>query len=96
MKRQRFPSAWTLAAGGALILCSMVFALEWTLLVDARDTATSASVGLWWFAMLSLLAGVAERWLAGKRRSAHPSSGAGGAGRAPERRHDPADEALKI
>ena len=58
---------WTLAASGALLLCLLVFVLEWTNPDLQRYAAISARSGLWYLIHLSLLAGVAERWLAGER-----------------------------
>ncbi|HYD28690.1 hypothetical protein [Brevundimonas sp.] len=58
---------WTLAASAALMLCVLVFVLEWTTLELPRDAGISARLGLWFFIYLSLLAGVAERWMAGEQ-----------------------------
>lgn len=57
---------WALVASGALMLCVLVFLLEWTNPDLPRDAAISARSGLWFVIPLSLLAGVAERWLAGE------------------------------
>jgi len=58
---------WTLVAAGALMLCVLVFVLEWTNPDLPRNAAISARSGLWFVIPLSLLAGVVERWLAGER-----------------------------
>lgn len=58
---------WTLVASGALMLCVLVFLLEWTNPELPRLAAISARSGLWFVIPLSLLAGVAERWLAGEQ-----------------------------
>ncbi len=57
---------WTLVASAALMLCVVVFVLEWMHPGVSRDTAISARIGLWMVVSLSLLAGVRERWLAGE------------------------------
>lgn len=57
---------WALVASGALMLCVLVFVLEWTRPDLPRYAAISARWGLWYVIHLSLLAGVAERWLAGE------------------------------
>ncbi len=57
---------WTLVASAALMLCVLVFVLEWTHPAVTRNTAVSARIGLWMIVSLSLLAGVWERWLAGE------------------------------
>lgn len=58
---------WPLAATSALVLCAMVFVLEWLNPSLSRYAAVSARIGLWMVVYLALLAGVAERWLAGER-----------------------------
>ena len=58
---------WTLVASGALMLCVLVFVLEWTNPDVSLYAAISARWGLWYLIHLSLLAGVAERWLAGEQ-----------------------------
>lgn len=58
---------WTLAASAALLLCVSMFVLEWTNPGLPRDAAISARLGLWFCIHLSLLIGVAERWMAGER-----------------------------
>ena len=58
---------WPLAATPALILCVMVFVLEWLNPDLSRYAAASARIGLWMVVYLVLLAGVAERWLAGEK-----------------------------
>ena len=63
---------WPLAATPALILCAMVFVLEWLNPDLSRYAAISARIGLWMVVYLALLAGVGERWLAGEK----PVSGA--------------------
>ena len=57
---------WALVASGALMLCVLVFVLERTNPDLPRYAAISARWGLWYVIHLSLLAGVAERWLAGE------------------------------
>jgi len=57
---------WTLVAAAALMLCVLVFALEWADPAVSRNAAISARIGLWWVICLSLLAGVWERRLAGE------------------------------
>lgn len=57
---------WTLVALAASLLCILVFILEWTEPGLSRYAAVSARTGLWFVISLSLLAGVAERWLAGE------------------------------
>lgn len=57
---------WTLVAAAGLVLCVLVFILEWTTPGLSRYAAISARLGLWGLILLSLLAGVAERWLAGE------------------------------
>jgi len=58
---------WTLAVSAALVLCVLVFVLEWTNPDLPRDAAISARLGLWCCIHLGLLIGVGERWLAGER-----------------------------
>jgi len=62
----RSDRSWALVASGALILCVLVFVLEWTNPDLRRYAAISARSGLWFIIPLSLLAGVAERWLSGE------------------------------
>jgi hypothetical protein len=57
---------WTLIASGALMLCVLVFILEWANPDLPRYAAISARWGLWYLIHLSMLAGVTERWLAGE------------------------------
>lgn len=57
---------WTLVALAASLLCVLVFVLEWTQPGLSRYAAVSARTGLWFVISLSLMAGVAERWLAGE------------------------------
>lgn len=57
---------WPLVATPALMLCVMVFVLEWLNPDLSRYAAGSAHVGLWGLVYLALLAGAAERWLAGE------------------------------
>ena len=57
---------WTFATLGALALCALVFVLERTTPNLALDAALSARLGLWLFIYATLLAGVAERRLAGE------------------------------
>ncbi|WP_374515877.1 hypothetical protein [Brevundimonas sp.] len=57
---------WTLVAAAGLMLCVLVFILEWTTPGLSRYAAVSARLGLWCLVMLSLVAGVFERWLAGE------------------------------
>lgn len=63
---------WTIAASAALILCALVYVLDWTNPDLPRNAAISAQIGLWMVVYVSLMAGVAERWLAGEK----PVSGA--------------------
>lgn len=58
---------WPFVAAGALTLCVMVYVLEWLHQGLSRYAAISAQIGLWIVVYLTLLAGVAERWLAGER-----------------------------
>ena len=58
---------WTIAASAALALCALVYVLDWTNPDLPRDAAISAQIGLWMVVYTSLMAGVAERWLAGER-----------------------------
>ena len=60
---------WPLVATPALILCVMVFVLEWLNPDLSRYAAGSARIGLWGIVYLALLAGTAERWLAGEPAS---------------------------
>lgn len=57
---------WILAASASLMLCVLVFILEWTVPGFSRVDAISARTGLWIVVALSLFGGVAERWLAGE------------------------------
>jgi len=57
---------WVLVASAALILCVLVFILEWTTPGLSRDDAISARRGLWLVVAASLFGGVFERWLAGE------------------------------
>ena len=57
---------WVLVASAALMLCVFVFVLEWTHPDLRIDAAISARLGLWFLIHLALMAGVAERWLAGE------------------------------
>lgn len=76
---------WTLVASAALLLCILVFVLEWVQPDVSRKAAMSARIGLWWVISLSLMIGVWERWLAGEapvspslvwRRRRGPGAGA--------------------
>ena len=58
---------WTLVTSAALALCALVFVLEWANPGLSLSAAISAQSGLWFLVYLSLLAGVAERWLAGEK-----------------------------
>lgn len=58
---------WPLVAAPALILCVMLFVLERLNPDLSRYAAVSARIGLWMVVYLALLAGVAERWLAGEQ-----------------------------
>lgn len=58
---------WTLVTTAALALCALVFVLEWANPDLSLYAAISAQSGLWFLVYLSLLAGVAERWLAGEK-----------------------------
>lgn len=57
---------WLFVACAALTLCALVFLLEWTHPNLSEYAAISARLGLWFVIHLALLAGVAERWLAGE------------------------------
>ena len=46
---------------------ALVFVLEWAKPGLSLSAAISAQSGLWFLVYLSLLAGVAERWLAGEK-----------------------------
>lgn len=72
---------WTLIASAALMLCVLVFVLEWTHPAVSTTSAISARIGLWCIVSLSLLGGVWERWLAGE---AAVSRLLGGTGRVQE------------
>lgn len=63
----RFDRWWLLVASGALALCGLVTVLEFLNPGLSLDAAVSAQPGLWALAPLALLAGAAERWLAGER-----------------------------
>jgi hypothetical protein len=56
---------WPFVTGAALMLLVMVNVLEWMTADLSRYAAESARLGLWIVVYLSLIAGVAERWLAG-------------------------------
>ena len=62
----RFDRWWLLVASGALILCGLVTVMEVLNPALSLYAALSAQIGLWALVYLSLLAGVAERWLAGE------------------------------
>lgn len=62
----RFDRWWLLVASGALILCGLVTILEVLNPALSLYAALSAQIGLWALVYLSLLAGVAERWLSGE------------------------------
>ena len=57
---------WPFVTAAALVLCVMVFFLEWLNPGLSSYAAVSAQLGLWIVAYLALLAGVGERWLAGE------------------------------
>ncbi len=57
---------WVLVAFAALMLCVLVFVLEWTGPGLSEYAGISARGGLWFVIHLALVAGVAERWLAGE------------------------------
>lgn len=57
---------WVLVAFAALMLCVLIFLLEWTRPDLSEYAAISARLGLWFVIHLALMAGVAERWLAGE------------------------------
>lgn len=56
---------WPFVAAAALMLCVMVSVLEQLDSGLSRYAVRSAQMGLWIVVYLSLIAGVAERWLAG-------------------------------
>jgi hypothetical protein len=56
---------WIFAALAALVLCALVFVLDWVNPDLPRIAALSAQIGLWLLVYVSLLASVLERWLAG-------------------------------
>ncbi|MBF0665665.1 MAG: hypothetical protein IR159_09035 [Brevundimonas sp.] len=64
---------WPLVATSGLILCVMVFVLEWLDPALSGYAARSAQVGLWLLVYLALLAGAGERWLAGERPVSGPA-----------------------
>ena len=63
---------WPLVAAPSLMLCIMVYVLEWVVPELSRYAAYSAQLGLWIVTYLALFAGVGEAWLAGEK----PVSGA--------------------
>ena len=58
---------WPFVAAAALMLCVMVSVLEQLDSGLSRYAVRSAQMGLWIVIYLSVIAGVAERWLAGDR-----------------------------
>lgn len=58
---------WSLVAASSLMLCIMVYLLEWVVPELSAYAADSAQLGLWIVIYLTLLAGVGERWLAGEK-----------------------------
>ena len=58
---------WPLVATASLMLSILVFLLERMNADLSRYAAGSAQIGLWIVVYLTLVAGVAERWLAGER-----------------------------
>lgn len=71
---------WMFVVSAALMLCVLVFLLEWTRPSLSEYAAISARLGLWFIIHLALIAGVAERWLSGEaavcriRSSSSPAS----------------------
>ena len=58
---------WPFVAAAALMLWVLIAVLEWMDSGLTRHAVRSAQLGLWIVVYLSLIAGVAERWLAGER-----------------------------
>ena len=62
----RFDRWWLLVAAAAVCLCGLVTLLEIVHPDVTAYAALSAQLGLWAVTYLALIAGVAERWLAGE------------------------------
>jgi len=57
---------WPFVAGASMVLSALVSVLRWGGAGLSEHAAESAHVGLWILIYLALLAGVAERWMAGE------------------------------
>lgn len=68
---------WPLVTTASLMLSVLMFLLEWLNPELSRYAAGSAQIGLWMVVYLTVIAGVAERWLAGE-----PAAGGRGGRRA--------------